>query len=86
MDLRLSQAADLGTLRQQERDIAVAKAQAGSVEQPVSALVVIHTLKLDVLLLERAKHPGSIRSNVYAMSNVPAPIYRTINSQTRAEP
>lgn len=38
MDLRLSQAADLGTLRQQERDLAAAKAKAGSVEQQVSAL------------------------------------------------
>lgn len=27
-------------------------------KQPVSALVVIHTPQLDVLLLERAKHPG----------------------------
>lgn len=38
MDLRLSQAADLGTLRQQEHDLAAAKARAGSVEQRVSAL------------------------------------------------
>ncbi len=38
MDLRLSQAADLGTLRQQERDLAAAKAKAGSVEQRVSEL------------------------------------------------
>lgn len=38
MDLRLSQAADLGTLRQQERDLAAAKAKAGTVEQQVSAL------------------------------------------------
>lgn len=38
MDLRLSQAADLGTLRQQERDLAAAKAKAGSVAQQVSAL------------------------------------------------
>lgn len=37
MDLRLSQAADLGTLRQQERDLAAAKAKASSVEQQVSA-------------------------------------------------
>ncbi|TXG87422.1 MAG: dihydroneopterin triphosphate diphosphatase [Thermomicrobiales bacterium] len=29
-----------------------------SFKQPVSALVVIHTQKLDVLLLERARHPG----------------------------
>ncbi len=27
-------------------------------KQPVSVLVVIHTLELDVLLLERAAHPG----------------------------
>lgn len=38
MDLRLSQATDLGTLRQQERDLAAAKAKAGTVEQQVSAL------------------------------------------------
>jgi dihydroneopterin triphosphate diphosphatase len=29
-----------------------------SYKQPVSVLVVIHTAALDVLLLERAKHPG----------------------------
>ena len=38
MDLRLSQAADVGTLRQEERDLAAAKAKAGSVAQQVSAL------------------------------------------------
>ncbi len=27
-------------------------------KQPVSVLVVIHTIDLDVLLLERADHPG----------------------------
>ena len=37
MDLRLSQAADLGTLRQQERDLAAAKAKAASVERQASA-------------------------------------------------
>lgn len=38
MDLRLSQAADLGTLRQQERDLAAAQARAGAAAQQVSAL------------------------------------------------
>lgn len=38
MDLRLSQAADLGTLRQQERDLAAAKAKVGTVGQQVAAL------------------------------------------------
>lgn len=38
MDLRLSQAADVGTLRQEERYLAAAKAKAGSVEQQVTAL------------------------------------------------
>ena len=32
--------------------------EARAYKQPVSALVVIHTPALDVLLLERARHPG----------------------------
>ncbi len=38
MDLRLSQAADLGTLRQQEQDLAAAKAKMDTVEQKMAAL------------------------------------------------
>ncbi|MDU8912482.1 AAA family ATPase [Aestuariicoccus sp. MJ-SS9] len=49
MDLRLSQAADLGTLRQQERDLAAAKAKAGSVEQQVSALEQVRNAILERL-------------------------------------
>lgn len=38
LDLRLSQAADLGTLRQQEQDLASAKAKMDTVEQQIAAL------------------------------------------------
>ena len=39
MDLRLSQFADLGTLRQNEQDVAASKAQAELVEQKIASLV-----------------------------------------------
>lgn len=45
-------------------------------KQPVSALVVIHSSDLDVLLLERAKHPGYWQS-VTGSSEVGEPIAET---------
>ena len=45
-------------------------------KQPVSALVVIHSPDLDVLLLERAKHPGYWQS-VTGSSEVGEPIAET---------
>lgn len=49
MDLRLSQAADLGTLRQQERDLAAAKAKVGTVGQQVAALEQACNARLECL-------------------------------------
>lgn len=53
-------------------------------KQPISALVVIHTPQLDVLLLERAKHPGYWQS-VTGSAEVGEPIARTARREVFEE-
>lgn len=53
-------------------------------KQPVSALVVIHSPELDVLLLERAKHPGYWQS-VTGSSEVGEPIAQTARREVLEE-
>ena len=62
MDLRLSQTADLGTLRQQEQDLAAAKARMNTVEKEMTAL---DQERSDVLVrLAAAATKASIRNPI----------------------
>ncbi len=62
MDLRLSQAADLGTLRQQEQDLAAAKAKMVPVEQQIAALD--HACNTALERLENAANEAGIGNSL----------------------
>ena len=53
-------------------------------KKPVSVLVVIHTARLDVLLLERARHPGFWQSVTGSQEDA-APLLETARREVREE-
>ncbi len=55
-----------------------------SYKKPVSVLVVIHTPELDVLLLERARHPGFWQSVTGSQEN-DEPLLETARREVREE-
>lgn len=52
---------------------------------PESVLVVIYTAALDVLLLERADHPGFLQSVTGSRANAEEPLRRTCSREVREE-
>ena len=52
---------------------------------PESVLVVVHTRQLDVLLIERADHPGFWQSVTGAKDTLDEPLLQTAQRETREE-